>query len=149
MQEHQHQYPHIFRLAMDIIPIQASSVACERVFSSGKQTMTPRRSRISAKLMEALQILKFSIRKGPKDSPLKFTDMTWKEELMEFERLARSAPPGDAEAYGRNLDEDQGDSDNISEPDEGEINSEVIGEQNTLELKDNGDGEAENEDMYI
>ena len=105
MQEHQHQYPRIFRLAMDIIPIQASSVPCERVFSSGKQTMTPRRSRISALLMEALQILKFAIRKGAKDSSLKFTDMTWKEELMEFERLARSAPPGDAEAYGRSLEQ--------------------------------------------
>ena len=104
MQEHQNQYPRIFRLAMDIIPIQASSVACERVFSSGKQTMTPRRSRISAKLMEALQILKFSIRKGTKDETLKFTDMTWKEELKEFERLARSAPPGDAEAYGHCYD---------------------------------------------
>ena len=75
--------------------------------------------------------------------------MTWEEELMEFERLARSALPGDAEAYGRNLDEDNGDSDNVSEPDKGEINSEVIGEQNTLELKDNEDGEDENEDMYV
>lgn len=149
MQEHQHQYPRIFRLAMDIIPIQASSVACERVFSSGKQTMTPRRSRISAKLMEALQILKFSIRKGAKDSPLKFTDMTWKEELTEFERLAQSAPPGDAEAYGRNLEEDKGDSDYVSDRNEEEINSEVIGEQITPELKDNDDGEAENDDIYV
>jgi hypothetical protein len=149
MQEHQHQYPRIFRLAMDIIPIQASSVACERVFSSGKQTMTPRRSRISALLMEALQILKFSIRKGPKDSPLKFTDMTWQEELMEFERLARSAPPGDAEAYGRNLEEGGGDSDNVSERDEEEVNSEVIGVPIAPELNNNEDSEAENVDMYV
>jgi hypothetical protein len=149
MQEHQHQYPRIFRLAMDIIPIQASSVACERVFSSGKQTMTPRRSRISALLMEALQILKFSIRKGSKDSPLKFTDMSWKEELMEFERLARSAPPGDAEAYGRNLEEEKEDSDNISELDEEEINSEVLGEQITPQAELDEDGGAdENEDIY-
>ena len=147
MQEHQHQYPRIFRLAMDVIPIQASSVPCEQVFSSGKETMTPQRSRISAKLMEALQILKFSVQKGKKDSPLKFTDMTWKEELTEFERLARSAPPGDAEAYGRNLEEDKGDTDNISEQDEEEINSEVIGEQITPELRDN-DGEDENDDIY-
>jgi hypothetical protein len=145
MQEHQHQYPRIFRLAMDIIPIQASSVACERVFSSGKQTMTPRRSRISALLMEALQILKFAIRKDTKDSSLKFTDMTWKEELMEFERLARSAPPGDAEAYGRHLEDDKGDSDDISDRNEEDINSEVIGEQITPELKDNED----DEDIYV
>ena len=149
MQEHQHQYPRIFRLAMDIIPIQASSVACEWVFSSGKKTMTPRRSRISAQLMEALQILKFSIQKDSKDSEscLKFSDMTWKEELMEFERLARSAPPGDAEAYGRNLEEENDDSDNISDLDEREINSEVLGEQTTPELNDDG-GDNENEDIY-
>jgi len=41
LQEHQQQYPHIFKLAMDIIPIQASSVPCEHVFSSGKETMSP------------------------------------------------------------------------------------------------------------
>ena len=52
---------------MDIIPIQASSVPCEWVFSSGKATMAPQRSCISAQLMAALQILKFSIWK---DRPL-------------------------------------------------------------------------------
>ena len=145
MQEHQHQYPRIFHLAMDIIPIQASSVACERVFSSRKQMMTPQRGRISAKLMEALQMLKFSIRK---ESPLKFSDMTWKEELKEFKRLAQSAPPGDAEAYGHNLEEDKGDSDNISELDEQDVNLEVLGDQ-IPELQDNGDGEDANaDDMY-
>ncbi|KIJ96744.1 hypothetical protein K443DRAFT_57800, partial [Laccaria amethystina LaAM-08-1] len=57
-------YPQIFQLAMDIIPIQASSVPCEKVFSSGKETMAPRRRHISPKLMEALQMMKFSIQKG-------------------------------------------------------------------------------------
>jgi hypothetical protein len=87
---------------MDIIPIQASSVPCERVFSSGKETMTPRRSRISAQLMESLQMLKFSIRKG---RSLNFTEgMRWSDELKEFEFAARVAPLGDAEAYGHSLD---------------------------------------------
>jgi len=36
IQEHEQQYPRIFQLAMDMIPIQASSVPCERVFSSGE-----------------------------------------------------------------------------------------------------------------
>ena len=49
---------------MDIIPIQASAVPCERVFSSAKETVTARHNRISAELMEALQMLKFSVRKG-------------------------------------------------------------------------------------
>jgi hypothetical protein len=42
----------------------AAPYACERVFSSGKETMTARRSRISPELMEALQLLKFSFRRG-------------------------------------------------------------------------------------
>lgn len=63
-QEFRTTYPTIFRLAMDIIPIPGSAVPCERVFSSAKETMSPRRSRISAKLMEALQLLKFSIKQG-------------------------------------------------------------------------------------
>ena len=110
--------------------------------------MTPQRGRITAQLMEALQISKFSIRK---EAPLKFSDMSWKEELKEFERLARSAPPGDAEAYGRNLEEDNGDSDNISELDEQEVNLQTLGEQ-IPELEDKGlrddEEEADDDDMY-
>lgn len=97
---------------MDIIPIQASSVPCERVFSSGKQTMTPQRSRISAHLMECLQILKFSLRK----SILKFTEgMSWSDELNEFEMAARTAPIGDAEAYGRSLEDKEEDLDELED----------------------------------
>ena len=49
---------------MDILPIQGSAVPCERVFSSAKETMAARRNRISPELMEALQMLKFSTKKG-------------------------------------------------------------------------------------
>ena len=88
---------------MDIIPIQASSVPCERVFSSGKETMAPQRRRITPNLMEALQMLKYSIKKG---QPLNFTQgMRWAEELTEFEFAARMEPVGDAEAYGHSLGE--------------------------------------------
>ena len=74
--------------------------------------------------------------------------MTWKEELMEFERLTQSAPPGDAVAYGRNLEEEKGDSDNISDLYE-EINSEVLSEQITPQAELDEDGGAnENEDIY-
>lgn len=45
---------------MDILPAQASSVSVERVFSSGKETDTLRRSSLSSELFEALQVLKFS-----------------------------------------------------------------------------------------
>lgn len=49
---------------MDILPIQASSVPCERVFSSSKETVTARRNLLSPKTMEALQLLKFSTKQG-------------------------------------------------------------------------------------
>ncbi|PCH40311.1 hypothetical protein WOLCODRAFT_35299, partial [Wolfiporia cocos MD-104 SS10] len=57
-------YPTIFALAMDILPIQGSAVPRECVFSSAKETKTSRRNHIKPELMEALQILKFSVRKG-------------------------------------------------------------------------------------
>jgi hypothetical protein len=44
---------------MDYLPIQASSVPCERAFSSSAETDTHRRNRISPVLMEALQMLKY------------------------------------------------------------------------------------------
>ena len=47
---------------MDYLPIQASSVPCERVFSSSAETMTKRRNRISPILMEALQMTKFFLK---------------------------------------------------------------------------------------
>ena len=110
--------------------------------------MAPRRGRISAQLMEELQILKFSIRK---ETPLKFSDMTWKEELKEFEVIARSMPPGDAEAYGRSLDDDEVDSDKMmDEQDEQEANLEVLGEQLVHELEYSEDsGGADSEDSGL
>lgn len=60
-QSKQTRFPTLYRMAMDILPIQASAVPCERVFSSSKETMSGRRNRINPGLMEALQMLKFSI----------------------------------------------------------------------------------------
>jgi hypothetical protein len=50
-------------MAMDYLPVQASSVPCERIFSSSAETDTKKRNRISALLMEALQMLKFYLKK--------------------------------------------------------------------------------------
>ena len=78
---------------MDILPIQGSSVPCERVFSSAKETMTDRRSRIQPELMEALQLLKYSVKHG---RSLNFTaGSSWREEEEELERVMmidRDAP---------------------------------------------------------
>src|SRR6267154_2508954 len=57
------EYPTIFRMAMDYLPIQASAVPCERVFSSSAETDTKKRNRISPSLMETLQMLKFHLKK--------------------------------------------------------------------------------------
>ena len=57
-------------MALDYIPIQASSVPCERIFSSSAETDTNKRNRISPLLMETLQILKFYLKKERLD----FTD---------------------------------------------------------------------------
>jgi hypothetical protein len=48
---------------MDYLPIQASAVPCEHIFSSSAETDTKKRNRISPLLMEALQMLKFHLKK--------------------------------------------------------------------------------------
>ena len=69
---------------MDVLPIQASAVPCEQVFSSAKVTMAPRRSRIAPNLMEALQLLKFTLRNG---RSLDFTSgLGYMDELYEMEK---------------------------------------------------------------
>ena len=52
---------------MDYLPIQASAVPCERVFSSSAETDSKKRNRLGPALMEALQILKFSLKKSHLD----------------------------------------------------------------------------------
>ena len=48
-----------FAMALDYLPIQASAVPSERIFSSSAQTDTARRNCIKPILMESLQMLKF------------------------------------------------------------------------------------------
>lgn len=48
---------------MDYLPIQASAVPCERIFSSSAETDTKKRNRITPILMEALQMLKYHFKK--------------------------------------------------------------------------------------
>jgi hypothetical protein len=133
---------------MDIIPIQASSVLCEQVFSSGKATMAPQRGCISAPLMEALQILKFSIWKG---RPLKFTEkMAWDEELEKFELNAWIASLGNADAYRCSLEEPNIDSDDLMDEVNGLRNEFDALEQELIsELKNSkGEGADEDDDIY-
>jgi hypothetical protein len=48
---------------MDYLPIQALSVPCEQIFSSSAKTDTKKQNCISPLLMEALQMLKFHLKK--------------------------------------------------------------------------------------
>jgi len=52
----------MYLVALDILPVQASSVACERVFSSSKEAITMCRNYLSVELMEVLQFLKYTYR---------------------------------------------------------------------------------------
>lgn len=51
-------HPLLFPVALDVLPVQASAVPCERIFSSSKETCALRRSLLSASTLEVLQVLK-------------------------------------------------------------------------------------------
>lgn len=61
------ELPLMFSVAMDVLPVQASAVPCERVFSSSKETTTMRRSCLSPGLMEMLQVLKYAYKQDRLD----------------------------------------------------------------------------------
>ncbi|QRV87948.1 hAT family dimerization protein [Ceratobasidium sp. AG-Ba] len=58
---HCYDFPLLYEIAMDVLPVQASSVSSERAFSSSKMTCTRERNKISAESMEYLQVLKHSL----------------------------------------------------------------------------------------
>lgn len=60
-------YPLLWKVARDVLPAQASSVPCERVFSASKQTTTQQRNCLSPGLVEKLQILKFGLKQDRLD----------------------------------------------------------------------------------
>ena len=52
---------------MDLMPVQATSVPSERIFSASKQTTTARSNCLGPKIMEAMQILKFEAKNQRKE----------------------------------------------------------------------------------
>jgi hypothetical protein len=89
--------------------------------------------------MEALQMLKYSIKKG---RPLNFTQgMSWTEELKEFEFAAQVEPVGDAEAYGRSLEQPE---ENMSEIEE--LLDDIMKELEELETEDELAGKEQSDD---
>jgi hypothetical protein len=75
-------------LAADYLPIQASAVPCEQVFSSSAETDTRRRNRIHPVLMEMLQMLKFAYKEDRKAT--NFLD-GWTSVISELEGHLASA----------------------------------------------------------
>ena len=60
----------MFKVACDVLPVQAAAVPCERVFSSSSETDTKRRNRLYPALFEVLQLMKYAY----KQARLDFTD---------------------------------------------------------------------------
>jgi hypothetical protein len=82
---------------MDLIPVQATSVPCERVFSASKETTTARRNRLTPKIVEALQILKFQAKNKRE---LSFTEgLGERDELDDLEDTEATRPPEDVQAF--------------------------------------------------
>lgn len=82
---------------MDIIPVQASSVPCERVFSSSKETITARRNSLSPRVVEALQLLKYGTKKGRGISFVEGLDQC--EELKDLEAREQGQSVEDLTGY--------------------------------------------------
>ncbi|CAL1702834.1 unnamed protein product [Somion occarium] len=51
-------------VALDVMPVQASAVACERVFSSAKETDTLHRHCTYPVFFKHLQLMKYAIKKA-------------------------------------------------------------------------------------
>jgi hypothetical protein len=58
IQDHAKEYPTLVRMALDILPIQASSVPCEHLFSSSKQVVTEHHSHMGSDCFKELLIMK-------------------------------------------------------------------------------------------
>jgi len=82
---------------MDILPIQASSVLCERVFSSSKETITARRNSLSPCLVEALQLLKYTTKQGRGISFIEGLDEV--EKLAELEKREKGQSVEELHSY--------------------------------------------------
>ncbi|KAG2034353.1 hypothetical protein BDR03DRAFT_984456 [Suillus americanus] len=87
----QGMFPTVFAIALDYLPIQASAVLCKHVFSSSSETDMQKWNRLSPVLMEALQIIKFILKKDR----LNFTK-GWSASQRDMEyKVLRDVEPGE------------------------------------------------------
>ncbi|KAF8701673.1 hypothetical protein AX14_000341 [Amanita brunnescens Koide BX004] len=59
-QDNHHWFPTLGRIALDILPCQASSVPCKRLFLASKQTATDLHLKLGAQRFEELQLMKYA-----------------------------------------------------------------------------------------
>jgi len=90
IQVNKNEFPMLFAIAMDYLLIQASSVPCEHIFSSAKETDTSKHNQMNPMLMEALQTLKFLLKKDQQS--ISFTE-GWQTSKAEMTR--QKATKGD------------------------------------------------------
>jgi hypothetical protein len=82
-------YPTLARIALDILPAQATSVPCERLFSCSKQVATERRACLGSAIFEELVIMGSTWRPNLYDmsawnsSQVEEVDLVFKEMLAE------------------------------------------------------------------
>ncbi|EFY94389.2 transposase-like protein [Metarhizium robertsii ARSEF 23] len=61
---HQHEYPVLYRMALDLFSIPGMSAECERVFSQTKKMITDERNQLSPEAVEADQLQKQWLSRG-------------------------------------------------------------------------------------
>jgi hypothetical protein len=86
-QDNHRIYPTLGRMALDFLPCQASSVACERLFSASKQVATDRRARLGAQRFEELQLMKFAWRHAVVDIAAWNSDEVEQVDVEEYKDL--------------------------------------------------------------
>lgn len=103
-QYHATEYPTLARIALDILPIQASSVPCERLFSGGQEVATKRRAQLGAERFEEIQMTKFAWRDDIYDHAAFNSRVV--EEIDEMQTY-REMLNEDTEAAQWDMDEDE------------------------------------------
>ena len=56
--DHAHEFPMLVRITLNVLPAQASSVTCERLFSGTKQIATDRRASLGPIIFEEIVVMK-------------------------------------------------------------------------------------------
>jgi hypothetical protein len=87
LQNHAELYPTLSRIALDVLPSQASSVPCERVFSGTKQIATDRRACLGSTTFEELTILKSAWGPNVYDAAAWNAAQVEEVSLLDFEQM--------------------------------------------------------------